>query len=122
VTGGTATRRIVVALQLGGVAAVGGLGLPLLRGVLLIGLFGGVPVVVGVALAGVVVGFGYLFGLVSATATATRLGSTVGGRLLWMVLVGGLGTPGWLLGWRHSLERPHLPLRHEVALCEWTRS
>ncbi|MBB4764632.1 hypothetical protein ACFQFC_10525 [Amorphoplanes digitatis] len=86
--------------QLGAAWAVGALVVPVMSRVMLIAAFGGGSGAfwaVGFfgALA-VVIG---LLAVVSATRDVTFLGATGGGRVLWAVLVTGLGTAGWALGW-----------------------
>jgi hypothetical protein len=94
------TRPVAVANQLVGVWVLGSLVLPLAVGLLLVLAYagGGGAVVVGavVALVGCVA---YLGVVIAATREASFLGAGVGGRSVWVGLVSGLGTAGWVLGW-----------------------
>lgn len=94
-----ASKIKLVAVQLGAVWLVGAVALPAAYGVLLIAAFGGTGPFGAVALAGVSTVLAYLILVITATRAASALGTTGGRRVLWALLVLGLGTAGWALGW-----------------------
>ncbi|GIF57408.1 hypothetical protein [Asanoa iriomotensis] len=92
-------RGKLLFVQLGALWLLGGLLMPAAVGALVVLLLGG-EVAVGVGLVvALVLLVGYLFAVVTVTAGATRLGATLPGRLLWVVLVLLGGTLLWSQGW-----------------------
>ncbi|SBT41838.1 hypothetical protein [Micromonospora auratinigra] len=85
--------------QLAATWALGGLILPGILPQLAVLLFAGLGVV---AIAALILGallVGALWAVAEATASATALGATRGRRVRWAVLVAGVGTVLWRLGW-----------------------
>ncbi|MEU8317202.1 hypothetical protein AB0C33_02435 [Nonomuraea sp. NPDC048881] len=98
--GGVASRPLLVLAQLVAAWAAGSVFLPTAWLVLLAVLFAGdEAVALAAAALGVAALLGYLVIVIRATRGVSVLGATRGGRLLWALLVLGLGTAGWALGW-----------------------
>ncbi|MEU5865066.1 hypothetical protein ABZ815_28120 [Nonomuraea sp. NPDC047529] len=100
-TGPTVPKPVRVLAHLAAAWTVGSLILPAAGMVLMILLFAvnETAPLVAAALAVAAI-LGYLVFVIKATRDVSVLGTTLGGRLLWALLVLGLGTAGWLLGWR----------------------
>lgn len=89
-----------VAVQLGATWAVGSIALPVGWNLLLLTAFaGGRGPFVVLALVGVVGVLAYLIVVITTTRSVSVLGASVGGRVLWALVVLGVGTVGWALGW-----------------------
>ncbi|MEV4639045.1 hypothetical protein AB0J80_17000 [Actinoplanes sp. NPDC049548] len=96
----TNAKPVLVGSQLAAAGAVGAVVVPAVSRVMLVAAFGGgAPAFWGVGLAGAVAVATGLAVVARATRDVTVLGSTVAGHVLWAVLVTGLGTAGWALGW-----------------------
>ncbi|MER7893073.1 hypothetical protein ABTX15_24955 [Micromonospora sp. NPDC094482] len=95
-----ASKPVVVAIQLGAVWAVGAVALPMMWQALLVAALAGAAGLIGVMalVAGVAV-LAYLIVVIAATREVSVLGATGGRRVLWALLVTGLGTIGWAAGW-----------------------
>ncbi|MGJ6963719.1 hypothetical protein ACSDR0_17590, partial [Streptosporangium sp. G11] len=96
-----ASKPAIIAAQLGATWAVGAIALPLVWRFLPVAAFGGGESgVVLVALLGALLVLAYLIVVITATRRASALGATVIGRVLWALLVLGVGTAGWALSGR----------------------
>jgi hypothetical protein len=93
-------RSALAAGQLLAVYALGAVGVPVVLGIGLLLLFVGTEAAALAAAVGVPVVFlVVLWLIVKATADASVLGATSGGRALWALLVLGFGAALWMFGW-----------------------
>jgi hypothetical protein len=97
---GGMSKPVGIAVQLGAAWTVGAIALPAAVPMLLgAAFFGGMGPFGLIALVGVVSVLAYLIVVVNLTRAVSVLGGSVGGRVLWALLVMGGGTAGWALGW-----------------------
>ncbi|MBL7522530.1 hypothetical protein I6A84_31705 [Frankia sp. CNm7] len=90
---------MIVAVHLGLVWVVGALAPPLAWTAIVAAAFAGGALGLGVGLLGFLAALAGFLMVITATRAASVLGGTGGRRALWALLVAGVGTAGWVLGW-----------------------